>query len=649
MAMDLKVMGWRYRNIRGGVRDLEIDLSSAPRWTLIQMPNGTGKTTTMTLLRAALTGVEPTPSEINEFRADDECKDGAFELRLEIDGKPFRVTLTFDFVGRKCVFHTTRAQEQSGGREPGWHLPAVLRRLLTPDFAKLFIFDGEFAKDIRAVDKDRTTKSIRTLYRLDQLDALRDDIAKLVDEEQERASAFSRAREQKGITRLTNALTDAKSALERLKAQQGALQKEQTQKTKRGAEIGRVIAERTALDDRFKKRKDGLDRQMASLNERIAELTGMGLAAMRSPTKVSPRLQERLRTLGERLTALKLPKTISVEFFHELACAEWCVCDRRIGEAESKAIRDGASRYLAEDQITVINRMKKNVRETDTSGMEFNDITLELRAKLRDRRSIEQQIDQLQQEQIESGDIELKALLIEQADIKIRLEKIFSSLDTLTTKDARFSSALTWKDNIPLCKAEVKSREKKLATATDTFQFVRAADEVRLLIDKVAKRALDGLRESVKNETNEKLARLSVSETLSVTKIGTALEISSNGLESKGGVSEGQSLSVAYAFLTSLLSKAPYRLPFIVDSPAVSLDTEVRREVGEVIPELFDQMIMFVISSERDGFADAFYPRADVRYLTVWRDSQSNSHMSDGLTEFKAFHSEPAVRGVKAL
>ena len=174
--------------------------------------------------------------------------------------------------------------------------------------------------------------------------------------------------------------------------------------------------------------------------------------------------------------------------------------------------------------------------------------------------------------------------------------------------------------------------------------FMKASESIGGLVDAVAARALENLRESVREATNAKLARLVKGEPLRVARIGTALELSSHGVAVKTGVSEGQSLAVAYAFITSLLSAAPYRLPFIVDSPAVSLDTRVRREVGDVIPELFEQMIMFVISSEKDGFADAFYSRDDVRYLTIWKDEGDASQMREGLDEFRRFHAEEKVK-----
>ena len=299
---------------------------------------------------------------------------------------------------------------------------------------------------------------------------------------------------------------------------------------------------------------------------------------------------------------------------------------------------------MAEDQITIINRMKRNVRESESTGAEFADSAGELKTKLRERRSVNQQVEQLQQEQIESGDDELKRLVLEQRQNELRLATLDAEIAQLNTSDklTQILEKLGPRNNIPLCQAEVDLAKRRLAAATQTVKFTRAADRISVLVDAVAARALDNLRESVRIATNEKLARLVKGEPLRVARIGSSLELASQGVASKVGVSEGQSLSVAYAFITSLLGAAPYRLPFIVDSPAVSLDTRVRREVGDVIPTLFEQMIMFVISSEKDGFADAFYPREDVRYVTIWQDQGEKSQMREGLEEFRRFHAVEA-------
>jgi hypothetical protein len=226
-------------------------------------------------------------------------------------------------------------------------------------------------------------------------------------------------------------------------------------------------------------------------------------------------------------------------------------------------------------------------------------------------------------------------------ELSHQIDKAERDLEALTTRSAQQHSLLNldWKSNLHLCKEQVEECEARLAQATNTVRFLKQSNLAHNLLERIKTSAFNKLKERVRRATNEKLHTLIPSESIEVARIEGALVLASTGLSTKSQVSEGQSLAVAYAFLTSLFEDAPYRLPFIVDSPAVSLDTRVRREVGELVPELFDQMIMFVISSERDGFADTFYARRGVRYLTIWRETEDNTSVSDDPEYFKNFHS----------
>ena len=645
--MRIEVLGWCYENIRGGIRDITIDLDNRPRWTLLQMPNGTGKTTTMRLLRAVMTGAEFTPEEIDELKAEDDTTEGAFELRLEIDGQPYRVRLELDFVGKSASYITTRAAEHSGGAEEGLNLPKRLRRLMTPEFARLFIFDGELAKEIRSEGKDRTTKSIRALHRLEQLDYLKVEIRKLVFEQQKRAAKHTSAKGPKGVKRLQKALAKANNDLARLSSQLECKKQERSSLKDEREGVNKKISNRKSLDDRFGESRKELNRQLERAKEGVAQRTRDTHASFRSPPQLGKVPLERLRGLGSCLTTLKLPKTISTEFFTELSEAEYCVCDREIGEKEKSAILAGAERYLAEDQITVINRMKQAVRKSDSSGNEFTNQALELKTSLRELKSIDQNLEALNLEEVKAGNDALAKLLIEQKKIGDELNALDEAIEQLGTTDPSTQRrlALDKTNNVQLARLHRDDCKKKLAAATDTLRFSTAADTIDSIIGRIGDNALEKLRESVREATNEKLSLLAKGEALQVSKIGSSLEISSSETRRKGGVSEGQSLAVAYAFISSLLGAAPLKLPFIVDSPAVSLDLRVRREVGKLVPELFDQMIMFVISTERSGFADSFDNRDSVLYITVWRDDDSQAHMQIGKEYFDHFHSEEDDEG----
>ena len=343
---------------------------------------------------------------------------------------------------------------------------------------------------------------------------------------------------------------------------------------------------------------------------------------------------------GQQLTHLKLPKTISAEFFVELAEQPDCVCGRPITAPVKQAILSRANNYLAEDQILVINKMKLALRESSADSTEYTTVATALNGHLRDLHRNKMAQDQLELDRVESGDTELEGLRSEFHQNERELEKVAEKIEKLLTRDLirQRSLGATSENNIPLCDAEIKRCQEKLATATDTLRFVLQSERVKELVTAVSGVALDRLRERVRNATNDKLGQLVPSESLRVARIEGSLVLGSTGLSTKSNVSEGQSLAVAYAFLTSLLTEAPYNLPFVVDSPAVSLDTAVRREVGDLIPDLFDQMIMFVISSEREGFADAFYERPGVRYITLWRSGSDQTEVRDGLPFFRAFH-----------
>jgi hypothetical protein len=85
--------------------------------------------------------------------------------------------------------------------------------------------------------------------------------------------------------------------------------------------------------------------------------------------------------------------------------------------------------------------------------------------------------------------------------------------------------------------------------------------------------------------------------------------------------SAGETLTIGYAFLSTLFDRSDYQLPFIVDSPANPIDLDIREKIGRIIPKLSGQFIAFTISSERPGFVEALHDEvgSDVKFLTLFR------------------------------
>lgn len=643
--MQVLIRGWSARNLRGGLRHLDIDLGEQPnRWTLIQMANGMGKTTTMTLLRQAFTNEPLPPSKVLELRGGSEVE-GSFEVRLLIDGKPYRLGFEFDFRDGSVHRYTVRAGTRDGGKVPGRVLPTELGDLLTPDLARLFVFDGELARTIRDMEQQTADNAIRSLYRLGQISGLKASVNKLVDLEQRRAAAMTSATEERGVTRLRNARDDATRIKRKLEKEVRSTRTVLDGRRDDRNRLETAVEDRLNEDEGLRERLDDLNKRELLLKVETNALGGEALALMRQPPQVHPRMRERLQFLGGRLFELKLPETISSEFFRDLASKDVCVCGRLLGHGERDHILTHSHRYLAQDQISVINQMKLALRESQGEAGEFDVKIAQLGTKLVERQSLKSARDRLELERVGDGDDDMDGLRTELAEAKTDIERLESQYERLTTRDGHRQRTLrlNWESNLPLCEAEEAEREDRLTVASNTRSFKLKAEALKTLITDFERRALRRLRERVRVRTNEKLHQIARTEKLEVTRIAGGLEISSPDTAAKSGVSEGQSLSVAYAFLTSLLSEAPYRLPFVVDSPAVSLDNVNRREVGRLIPGFFDQMIMFVISSEREGFADTFYDKGeDVRFLTVIRED-GTVRLADGLQTFRTFQDRDAA------
>ena len=648
--MDLRIQGWRYENIRGGMRDVEIDFGHVPpRWALIQMPNGTGKTTTMALLRAVLSGESLPASAVRDFRPDEDTETGRFELRLVIDGRPLRLELRLNYALGEATYWTTRAALSAGGVEEGRILPEELGRLITSDFARLFIFDGEMAKQIRNVGMDRAASAVRMLYRLDRLKELERRVDRLVTEEQARVAGVSSAQTPQGLRQLESRFQTAQEAVNRLEADEKRVRASIAAGEKAREQLAAARTDRLRADQGLRDRLQKITEEQQTAERQIVDLSKRTLTTLRSPPMLHPRVLTRLRNLGGKMERLKLPKTMSAEFFEELAEHTECVCGRPIGAEERQAILDRAHEYLAENQISVINAMKLAVRHSEADPREVTDEVNALRSRLRTRHQLAQQLEELHERQIESGDDELARLQSQAEAVERKLTADTEALTRLTVRDASVQRAmgLDWKTNLPLARAQRNERQEAWHTATNTRRFLVQARRTASLIRSIEEKAFDLLCERVRKATNTKIAAFLPSEAIRVSRIHGALEISTDRLAAKADLSEGQSLAVAYAFLTSLFEDAPYRLPFVVDSPAVSLDIAVRREVGELIPELFEQMIMFVISSERPGFADAFYGRPGVQYVTLWKETEDRTGVEFGLERFRTFQNpEPEPDGV---
>jgi DNA sulfur modification protein DndD len=614
--MKIKFAGWRSKNLRGYLNDFEFDLgASEAKYTLFQMPNGLGKTTTLDLFQIALTGSGLSRDEVHGLRANDLVEDGYFEIQLLYDDQPLAIRIEFDFRARTSVFKNTFAEQKTGGEREGFSLPDELHRTFQKGIVDLFVFNGELASNILKSDKGAADKAIYALHRLNHISKLKLDVDELAVRRQRQADG-TKAETKNSIDRFKRELAEAEQTLSDLNAKRNYLNKSIEEKTKL-ADHCQLEMDKHTTDSQSISDEIGASRiNIAEATQQLKSLTTNALGAYRLPTKIHTQIAANLEHMVNTLEKKKLPRTSSSEFFEDLAKGEECVCDTPITAKERMAIEANAKNYLCSDEIAILNHLKLIRRNESGGEVTFYDAAIALDECGSELRKLRQNLERLQRKASKLGTEDYNKLKLERDDAKGEQKRLAVELNRIERADPSDSSS-TWSNNIPKCTKHRNELKRKLETASGTFEFMSKVKVLNNLIEKVLSLSLSKLRVNVQNRTNTILERIMQSEPIRVLSIDGRLKIGSEKHTEKANASEGQKLVVSYAFLAALLSDAPHQLPLVVDSPAAPLDVRHRRTVAKLIPELFDQMLMFVTSGEREGFSDSLYEHPNARFVTL--------------------------------
>ena len=251
-----------YENVRD-FRKLELDLTSSKRSpygiSLIQMPNGTGKTTTMDLLRGSFRGRHSI--DLYDLQPDIEnngytASEGFFKITFTFNNVYYVIKSTFDYDEGKIKFTTSKDR---GGSETGHHLPVQIDPMMTgatSGFADLFILDGEKSSQFFKEGETDAEDSIKSLYHLDKLRSLRDQIDKIAEKKRKKST--------KTKTTTAKGLGGVDTKISNLKNQRTVLlrQKNDCEKT---------ISQLQKIYDQKKEKRDKLVDSIGELKEDYAK------------------------------------------------------------------------------------------------------------------------------------------------------------------------------------------------------------------------------------------------------------------------------------------------------------------------------------------------------------------------------------------
>ena len=173
-----------------------------------------------------------------------------------------------------------------------------------------------------------------------------------------------------------------------------------------------------------------------------------------------------------------------------------------------------------------------------------------------------------------------------------------------------------------------KDQETKVAKISGTLTLKAQTDAIKQIAERAKELARSAIRESVRGKANKMLKEVLANDPLEIMSVAQSLII-----KNQKGASVGQTLSVGYTFLMSLLERGDNQFPLVVDSPSGALGGGRRQAVGGLIPQLCNQFVAFMIDVERAEFVPAIenVAKKDVKYLTAFRNSNETVKFLVGL------------------
>ena len=619
--MEMRILGWESHGLR--CPDLPINLIDGIGRhgivSIIQMPNGTGKTTTLELLRAALSGEGRgwSGESVFQYRGPDQPEDGLFRLKLSVDSRSLVIEMQFDFISAKVSY--TTISPMVGGRHDGWAPPPEVRRFLHKDFVDLIVFDGEFASNLLKADKTNAQRAVDAMSQLYLLDAARD----LAEAERDNAIRLAGVKGSRATLDKTEVLIGQLALrISKIQGKRGSavsqLEGLRQKHMKLSAEFNSALQTSSSASTRLEEAHERLANRQAEVEHSASSLMGI----LRTPTLVDETFREQIASFCDGLQSARLPPSTTRQFFVELAEKDECICGRELEEEHREILLQRAERFLGSEESGVLNALKQECEVAVASATDVDALTartglLQLRDRQESHFKALTAMRELKRELESESNRDLSELKNQLHTVKEDLEKQKLVLDEIDRDPGPEDGPDSW--CLKALEQQRRQAQKKLEALTGTVEIGERTAVILDLLDKVTRYTREAAQESLVKEGNVRLERILRNSPLAIESIDRHIS-----LRGQAGASVGQKLAVGYVMLGGLLSRGAHSLPFIVDSPANPIDNTVRREIGAMLPELCDQFVTFVISSEKEAFTSVLGDCAtEAQYITVFRNLPS--------------------------
>ena len=594
--MNIRILSWETKGLR--CPDMKVDFDQNKKIHFVQMPNGTGKTTIINLIKHTLSNNWEN-IDVNDF--EDEFRDikkGEFKLSIQskINNKKNQIVfkVNLDFSDGSFDVKTTSGRQ---GERDGFKPTEEIEAFITDKHIRTFIFEGDKLGSYFSPKQDIAIDTIDTFSGISKISDLEDRLQNTFKEMKRGAIGNTEDSLQDEVDDLRDQKDQIEMALE-------------TAKEKRNKFSPKLEALNLELEQKENKDKNRntdlemLDEDISDIKASMNALESKIALQFKNPYNVSKALSETGKTFLDQLEKQKLPG-YAREFLHELAEDDKCICGEEITKEKRKNILENSERYLGGDDALIVNRIKsenkdsieasktgrKQMQENFDKLKKLND---EYHEKNKERKKLAIQIAKESglYEKIEKRDkLQTKVQIID--DEIQKLKRIDSeTIADVKKKNAKQIFSLFGINN------KLIGAEEKLAKKQGYLSEKESLDNFASCLKDAAEDSRETIINEIKTSLNKKIHSTHKDKTFEIEKIDKCLNVK----HQKGGGSGAQKVIAVTAFALSVLERSGVSFPLVIDHPVIAIEDESRNEFSQMIVEVCHQAINFVITGEKADF-----------------------------------------------
>lgn len=584
----------------------DFKLSFKKGMNFLQIPNGTGKTTLLSLIRLTLSNDWDSVSEkeIRAFkRKGGDANDGHFEIGYQFNRENYAFLVNFDFDNGKVSIDTDTPQ---GRNRDSFSPPRELRPFLTKNHVNIFNFSAQIANTHFSDDSAAVRNAVGTFSGRLNLEKLEAELLKKFKAKHRGSTHASATESLEGrLNALDNKIQSIKDLIKTIeKGKEKVKDKWDIYDQRVNAQSDQVTI--------FQTNRRKTEASIEELKPIIADYENEIEKLAASPINMSERFKGMVEDVFSNLEQAKLPGIANL-FFDEIAEQKNCICGTKMTPELKKTILDRKANYLDTDDVGFINEMKSHIKEAipNVQKEHLEDIVKKAESKKLELQDFIDELADIDREMAQNilspkemkdydelGDqikeFDSKLAELKKSDYEGEKNHIEKERGLLKLTESQINNLIK---NLPDAQWLHLKLTDKHAAASGYQQANKNMEMVQKLINEAIENAENNIKEQLVISMNEMIANIHADQEFKVSSIDKAIHL--DGQQRGSGAQEVITVST---FALSLLNRSSVDFPMIIDHPVKDIQNEDRASLSKFLNESTHQCICLVINSEKDGF-----------------------------------------------